>query len=354
MRIGVDVSPLKEPLTGVGTYIYYLLEELIALHPHDTFYLYSTRAHPLLTRFLGFPHVKLRLNSFLSLSEALWSQTTLAALCYQDRLQVFWGPTQSLPLFHRASQKNLLTVHDFAFRLYPQTVSWGRRFYLRTCFKKIVGSADKIGAISQGTANRLEELYKRKADEIISPPLKKGLKPKTQEEVAATLQKFDLQYKDFVLMVGTLEPRKNFAAITALYKKQADLLPLVIVGAPGWGKSRETVSQVKRLGYTSDSHLLDLLAAARYLFMPSLYEGYGIPLAEARTCGTEVVCTEVPEMIEAAQGDCHLLSFQNLGEGALPLLKKVSYQGKQSSASYLSNQHLAQKLSKVIKDLFSP
>ncbi len=338
MKIGVDATPLREKLTGVGNYVYYLLEELVQSRPSDRFYLYAIKDSKTLDAFKRYPNVAIRIIPFLGVSEALWSQTTLAWNCRKDRLDLFWGTTQSVPYFTR--QKNVITIYDFAYRLHPKTVSFVRGTYLRVFGKHLYKKADFRTAISQGTAARLEKLYGLTADQVIIPPVKNL----SFEPVEDVLNRFSLRKKDYYLMVGTLEPRKNIvAALKAFDSKH----PLVLVGGKGW-RDTEILQELKgasrniiTLDYLPDPALNALVKEAKAYIMPSLYEGYGMPIAEARILGTPVVCCDVPEMVEAAEGDALIISHDQLH------LAFSSPLAPPKKPTYPSNRELATLLSEV-------
>lgn len=352
MRIGIDASPLATELTGVGTYLKSLLESLLFLHPQDHFFLYAPHSSPVLDALKKYPAVTIRLNKWGSFSQALWSQTTLACLSFRDQLDWFWGVTQSLPLFTRKGQKNLLTIHDFAYCLYPHTVSWARGIYLRSLSRWIYRKADCLTTNSEGTKARLKTLYGLEADQVIIPPLKKELGPPGPSH-HSLLASYGLVHKGYVLMVGTLEPRKNIEAVLEAYPFDSPY-PLVLVGKKGWRDKSiqqaltQYVKQLYLLGYLPDADLTALIGGARYFLMPSLYEGYGMPLAEARVCQTEVICSAVPEMIEATEGEAYLLSGAHMKEELKSYLA-LPYQAGIIRCHYPPPIELAKKLSALLK-----
>src|SRR5205085_2607131 len=116
----------------------------------------------------------------------------------------------------------------------------------------------------------------------------------------------------YVLSVATREPRKNLNNLVEAFgvlKRQGHLLRhvLVLVGAPGWGPELDALRGVKpswlrELGYLRDEDMAALFARADVLVQPSIYEGFGMPAAEAAALGTRVLATDIPELREAAGG----------------------------------------------------
>jgi alpha-1,3-rhamnosyl/mannosyltransferase len=125
------------------------------------------------------------------------------------------------------------------------------------------------------------------------------------------LSRLDLHEQSFFLVVSTLEPRKNLrtviAAFAGLASEQRQRMPLVIVGAAGWGgldlpREWETLKRegaLRFLGYLPNDELAQLYASARRFLYPSFYEGFGMPITEALACGARVICSQAASMPEA-------------------------------------------------------
>ncbi len=357
-KVGVDVTPLETPLTGIGNYIYYLLKELIKQHPETFFYLYARRRSPLLNQLADKKNVRLRVHPFGGLSAGFWGQTTLAWMCAKDHLDIFWGSTQAFPLFARKKQKNVITIYDFAYHLFPRTVSLGRRYYLRMLGKRFYNTAALRIAISHGTAERMKKIYDLPAHGVITPPLKNL----EQQEIIPLLQALGLQKGRYFLLLGTLEPRKNIEKTLKTYISFLDkelLDPLLIIGKKGWNDAsiqkqlslaqKHYPSHIKWLDYLTDRQLNGYVKNARAYLMPSLYEGYGMPIAEARTLGTPVICTASPEMIEAAEGDAFFLREKHFIEDLHKALTTSLPPPK--SPTYPSCSSLAQSFFTLISGL---
>jgi glycosyltransferase involved in cell wall biosynthesis len=338
IKIGVDATPLRNRLTGIGNYVYYLLKEMVETRPTYHFFLYAIRSSIHLDSFSKYKNVTVRISSFLGLSEALWSQTTLAWLIWRSELDIFWGATQSLPLI--CGVKSVITIYDFVYKLYPQSTSFIRGAYLRAFSRIFYNRANRIISISKGTAHRLNHLYNIQSDAVVIPPLKKIASFSTD-----VLKRHGLKSKNYFLAIGTLEPRKNISALVQAYPSKAP--PLVIAGGKGW-KDKEILQvlkkadqNVKALGYVAENDLMALLKEAKALLMPSLYEGYGMPLAEARSLGVPVICSQVPEMIEAAEDDFTIFKLNQLDHilsSSLPKPKKTTYPSNPQLANILLEQ----------------
>jgi glycosyltransferase involved in cell wall biosynthesis len=295
VRIGVDVVPLRHLPSGIGYYTHYLLEEWIRLAPEDEFFLFADSP----VDFPPYPNV--RLVILPRIGYALWSQTLLSWACFRHHIDLFWGPAQSIPLLKRSSMKTILTQHDLVFRLYPETMTLGRRWYLKLFAGLMLRRANTVIAASHGTASKIKAYYNVDAS-VIHPPLK------------------HLKHKQYLVTIGTLEPRKNLEALLDLYATVPNALPLFVIGKLGWKHKIKQLPQVHYLGAIPDPELASWLTGARYCILMSKYEGYGMPLAEARLCGTMPICTNLEEMREACENDGIFLSPDSWQKEIIPYL----------------------------------
>jgi glycosyltransferase involved in cell wall biosynthesis len=362
--LGVDAAPLNCNMSGIGYFIFHLLDSLIPLHPEWVFYLYSFSDKGPIVHFKKYPNVVIRSLPFLKISHTLWSQTTLAYQIHCDRIDLFWATTQSLPLLCKKKVKQILLIYDFVFHYFPETVSSFKCMALKYLMSKMVKRSNKIVCISHGTKDKLHALYSRNADAVIYPPLKSSIQYRTPEETAPVLANYGLAHKKYFVTIGTLEPRKNFIQLVDAYlqilKDHIDLFPLIIVGGAGW-KNREIVDKIHRaqehfpdkiksVGYISDETISHLLSSARYYLCFSLYEGYGMPLAEARHCRTPVICFDQPELREAAENDAIFLPETGFGE----ILRRhllAEHVAVPLPCRYTSTQEKAENFSKLLLKL---
>lgn len=143
-------------------------------------------------------------------------------------------------------------------------------------------------------------------------------KPRSAIETEKSLNQYHLKYRQFILVVGTFEPRKNLKRICEAYSKLPEQLriqfPLVLCGASGWGniglndeiKALIQNNQIQILNYISDEVLYDLTSSAKFSCYASLYEGFGLPVLEAMQSGTPIITSNTSSMPEVA-GDAGIL-----------------------------------------------
>lgn len=312
MLIGIDGRPFYGAAAGTGRYVGELCRQLDSLLPEARFKVYGNRAMQLP---ISSPRWEARGDA-----SALWSRIPASAwyfaraghLARQDGVNLFWGSANFLPKGLSPQTPAVLTVYDIVHHLYPQTMSCKHRMAYKIFFRAGLRRANQIIAISQGTADRLRQHFGVPVHAIVKPQVGGNFHPPMPGEVQAVRGKYDIPPR-YLLSVSTLEPRKNLGtlvrALVALAQSgQAQGLALVLVGQRGWKNSpllaqlataRQSGVTITELGYVPDADLPALYAAAVAVVMPSLYEGFGMPILEALHCGATVLASDTPETREA-------------------------------------------------------
>jgi len=203
-----------------------------------------------------------------------------------DSADVLHCPTFRGPFKSRTPL--VVTVHDLAVLRHPEWFNQWTRRYSRGAVPRVVDAADRVIAVSERTAEELWEL-------LAVPDAKIRVVPNAVEDVFTP--EGERAEGDYVLAVGTVEPRKNLGRIAAAVDGE-----LRVAGARGWGNV-EPPANVTWLGEVSDEELARLYRGARCLVYASLYEGFGIPVAEALACGCAVVTSRDSPMAEVAGDD---------------------------------------------------
>jgi glycosyltransferase involved in cell wall biosynthesis len=188
----------------------------------------------------------------------------------------------------RARQPLVVTVHDLAVLRHPQWFNRWTSIYSRVAVPRVVAAATRVIAVSEFTKRELVSLLGVPAGKVTVIP--NGVEDVFTPEGRRA-------EGDYVLAVGTLEPRKNLARIA-----QAVDGELRVVGARGWG-GVDPPANVTWLGDVDDEELAALYRGARCLVYASLYEGFGIPVAEALACGCPIVTSRGSAMEEIALDD---------------------------------------------------
>lgn len=239
----------------------------------------------------------------------IWAQTVLPSWAKKDKVDVLWGPAHRLPFFLDRRIARVITIHDLVWRDMASTMQWQTWMADRWLMKPGVAVADEIVADSAATANALKAQFPgcgKKLD-VIYP----GLTTIGGTVASRGLSQFGID-RPYILFVGTLEPRKNLQrllqAYASLQESTRQQFLLVLAGGQGWrlgDLKRHIVNlqiepSVRLTGYVSDADLALLYSHARFLAMPSLYEGFGFPIIEANAMGIPVLTSSISSMPEVA------------------------------------------------------
>lgn len=237
----------------------------------------------------------------------LWEQSLLAADILRHRLDVFHGPVNALPVALRVP--GVVTVHDLAFLRYPQHLPAARRAWLIGAIRHSARSAERVITISEHTARDLVDWLALDPGKIRVIPL--AVSPAIRRLSGSELQVFRMRYgieRPYILAVGTLEPRKNLPMLMRAFAAIRDRVPhrLVLVGPEGWltGELHDTIRELglgDRLvltGFVSDAELGGWYSASDLVAFPSWYEGFGLPLLEAMSCGAPVLASSTSSLPE--------------------------------------------------------
>jgi len=218
-------------------------------------------------------------------------RTLAADALWYPRLRVTGADVLHCPTFRgpfSSSVPLVVTVHDLAVLRHPEWFNRWTRTYSRVAVPRVVSAASRLIAVSEFTKAELVDL-------LDVAPAKITVVPNAVEE--SFTADGPRAGGDYVLAVGTLEPRKNLARIAAAVDGE-----LRVVGARGWG-GIDPPPNVTWLGEVDDAELAALYRGARCLVYASLYEGFGIPVAEALACGCPVVTSRASAMAEIAGPD---------------------------------------------------
>ena len=269
MKVAIDVNPLAQTRAGAARHLRALLARLESAVELER--LHGFARGPAGTLWLDlawYPHV---------LPHRARGADVLHCPTYR-------GPVHSsVPL--------VVTVHDLAVFRMPEAFPPWTRWYSRAVVPRVLRAARRIIAVSEFTASEIEELLKIPRSEISVVPNAVEA-PFTADGPRAE--------GDYVLAVGTLEPRKNLAR--AIEAARVVGVELRVVGARGWGGVSATGAGVRWLGEISDDDLAREYRGAQCVVYPSLYEGFGIPVLEALACGTPVVTSAGGGTEEVAGG----------------------------------------------------
>ena len=212
-----------------------------------------------------------------------------------------------LPLQHIPS---VLTVHDLIFRHLPEHHKILNRWYLNVALPLYCRRADRIITISECTKRDVAGAYSVPEEKItvVYEAASDNFRPRSPEEVASVSDRYCLPDR-YLLFVGTIEPRKNLTRLLRAFEiihHEGLVDGLVIVGRPGWLygdffaalETSPARDAVVLPGFVPDEDLPAVYCGAQALVLPSLYEGFGLPVLEAMACGTPVACSGTTSLAE--------------------------------------------------------
>jgi glycosyltransferase involved in cell wall biosynthesis len=324
MRIGIDYTSAVRQRAGIGRYCRELIQALVKLDAENEYVLLiagrltADESAELDTRFAGHANVVLRP---IPLSDRwlnrLWHrlQLPLPVELFTGPLDIFHSPDFTLPPVRRA--KTLVQIHDLSFLRVPKYADPKLQSYLKTVVPRCAKHADLILADSQHTKQDIVSLFRIPSDDVmvILGGVESRFHPIADlDRLARAQERYDLPER-FILGLGTLEPRKNFAGLIEayhqLYAQQELVQHLVIGGGKGWLyggiferiKTLDLQDRVHLIGFVADNDLPSLYTLADLFVFPSFYEGFGLPVLEAMACGTPVVSSNaasLPEVVGKA------------------------------------------------------
>ena len=277
----------------------------------------------------------------------LWTLMQLPWLIRQEKLDLFFSPTHYSPWL--VNLPAIISIMDLSYFSYPQMFTTKDLWKLRYMGRYSIKRAKKILTISQFSKNEIIKNYNYPAQNIVVtyPGVPKSEIRNPKSETNNTLRKFNIGNK-YILFVGTLQPRKNLIKLIKAFELIEDRIQLVLVGKKGWMyepifqaiKDSPKKDDIFWLNYVDSEDLSALYQSAVCFILPSLYEGFGIPVVEAMSNGCPVVVSRTSSLPEIA-GDAGIFinpeSIEDIAKGM-----KKALQLSQVDRKKLINQGLKQ------------
>ncbi len=322
MLIGIDASRAgRARRTGTERYSLEIIRHLLALPAaaEHRWRLYSDAAPP--AGLFTLPGGNQALYELCVLpARRAWTHRALAGEVMRRPPDMLFVPAHVLPfvLPPRRLPPSVVTVHDLGHRRFPGAHTAAQRLYLELTARRHVRSATRLLCVSRATAADLATLYGAPAGKLAV--VYEAAAPCPPADAAHT-RDVALRHRltrPYALYIGTIQPRKNLARLIAayarLYTQDDPGWDLVLAGGTGWGseplheiaRRLGVADRVRFLGYVPDEELDPLLRGARLFTFPSLYEGFGLPVLEAQSCGVPVMTANNSSLPEVA-GDAALL-----------------------------------------------
>ncbi|HVF19848.1 MAG TPA: glycosyltransferase family 1 protein [Mycobacteriales bacterium] len=304
MKVGLDATPLLGQRTGIGRYVEGLVSGLQSLvdPPDLVLTAFTWRGAESLRNRPGVTVATRRAPA--RLLQHSWQRLGGPPVEWlAGRVDVFHATNFVLPPTRRAA--GIVTIADLSFLKHADTVSSSTLRY-RELVPLSVKRAQVVCAITASLADEIAAEYAVPRDRVVVTTLGVGDEWFDAEPPDAIERAAIGVPEDYVVFVGTQEPRKNLPvlldAYAALHADDPDTPPLVLVGPPGWGPVLDAsglpADKVVVPGFLDDSALRKVVAGAAALVLPSRYEGFGLTPLEALACGTPVVVSDLPPLRE--------------------------------------------------------
>jgi glycosyltransferase involved in cell wall biosynthesis len=343
-KVYFNSTSLLLPHTGIRQYTLSLLTELVKFDDIESYYFYLTRwsdRFGSVERNTGSPRLwKLKNVLRDNFPNILEFQHFVRGLLFRRGLKggvnSVYHELNFLPF--ETQLPTVITVHDLSFLRYPETHPAARVKFMASRLPRAVESATYVITDSEFVRQELIAEYSLPPEKVVAILLGAGEEfvPQPAEKVGSVLSRYGLQDQQYLLAVGTLEPRKNlvtairaFADLPASVRREYSL---VLAGLWGWHNEEldkllgplVARGEVKVLGFVPDHDLPALYAGALLFVYPSLYEGFGLPPLEAMACGTPVISSNrasLPEVVGDAGIQVEAKDVAALKEAMLRLIE---------------------------------
>lgn len=314
--IGIDARGLDGNRTGITTYIEEVIKKLNEIkNDNNTYILYSTRKIDL--------NFELK-DNFIIKDNNLKLGTLRVYFEYpkmlqEDGVDVFWGTQHLLPMrnYYSKDIKLILTVHDLAIHKLKTVGSFKNTIIQRLFLKTSSKNADLIMADSKSTKNDLIDLFKIEENKIEVVYLGTNFDTEyslSKSNESKILKKFNVQDKNYLFFISTIEPRKNIPTLIKAFETYRDNnikdnLKLILAGGLGW-KYEEVLNLIENSKYKKDIQLPGYISKdekkclfhnTKCFVYPSLYEGFGLPILEAMSNNALVITSNISSIPEVGK-----------------------------------------------------
>ncbi len=316
MKIAININELTlKQNTGVKVYTREIVKALGQVDKENEYLLYASCRDGDLSRLdlsrFDFRDAVNRVSTNSKFNLPFWTYLKFPREIKKDKPDVLFMPIQSTPFLKKPkSIKLVVTVHDLAFLLFPKHFTFKDRFLLNFHTKRAIQMADRIVVPSKATKNDIIKFYGVDGNKI--KVIYHGVE--TRQCLVSTTTN-----NPYILFVGSIQPRKNIVrlieAFEILKSRRDEAVPrLYIAGGKGWmadeiykkAKESKFSDDIIFKGSVSDDELADLYKNAAIFVLPSLYEGFGLPVLEAMSYGIPCVISDNSSLSEIA-GDSALL-----------------------------------------------
>lgn len=363
IKIAVDARPLSSSVSGISRLISKILE---MIDEDFEFFLFShLPIHQDFENLLTKPNIHWKTLRITPLSKKGWTwylTDLVYYLNYELKPNIFWGTQQTIPFFLNSSIKTLVTICDFVLYFYPNSMRkialYQQKFFLKRSLKR----ANLSICISNSTME----------DAIRFFPFIKNIRAiPLGFDMPKEIKKIDnpLLRSNYILAVSTIEPRKNYSTLLEAYynyymKEKEEPYSLVIIGKKGWEtkefynrleKIQKITNKIFVLDNITDIELYNFYQNCAFFVMPSLYEGFGIPIIEALCFNKNVLISDIPVFREIGKDYANYIPPKDIEAWSLAIQNfvKLHRNHKLKPVNYDSNQVSWKNTAKLYKEAFN-
>jgi glycosyltransferase involved in cell wall biosynthesis len=326
MNIALDGMPLASPLTGVGHYTAELARNLAVVAPSDSFTFISPGG----------------------LLKRRWWSLGLPLHLLRNPFDLFHGTNYEIPFWSR--RPTVVTIHDLSLMLLSGVHREEHIGRSRWRLPWMAKRASRIITPSNSIKKELCEAFGIQPDKVAVTPEAPRPVFKRRED-PELLRRLGIQ-GDFILFVGTIEPRKNLRRLIEAFDqmlRNTSMSPrLVIAGGQGWMmddfnsfiNEKGLADRVCLTGYLQDEDLCALYSTCTAFIYPSLYEGFGLPPLEAMACGAPVITSRTPALMETAGNAARLVDPKDVDDIARAMTEFLSNKNAREHYADLGKVHV--------------
>ena len=326
MKIALDGMPLASQLTGVGHYTRELALNLAAVAPSDSFTFIEPRG----------------------LLKRRWWSLGLPLHLLRNSFDLFHGTNYEIPLWSR--RPTVVTIHDLSLLLHPEAHEERLVQRARWRLPLMAKAASRIITPSNSVKTEVCEAFEVSPEKVAVTPEAPRSVFRSRED-PELLRRFGIE-GDFVLFVGTIEPRKNLRRLVEAFERLVRTTSLsaklLIAGGKGWLmddfdsfiRQKGLEDRVCLTGYLQDEDLCTLYSACAAFVYPSLYEGFGLPPLEAMACGAPVITSRIPSLMETVGGAARLVDPNDTDDLARALAEMLSHEHVREHYADLGRHHV--------------
>lgn len=368
MKIGFDAKRAYSNTAGLGNFSRNSISALTRQYPDDQYFLFNPgKKKSVFTT----PEnaVEIEPESFLwKTLKAAWRSYRITKHAKKLNLDLYHGLSHELPAgIEKSSIKTVVTIHDLIYIRYPEFYKNVDRAIYDRKFRHACHVAKRIHAISEQTKHDLMTYFQVPPEkiEVIYQSINPVFYNKVDETTKLLIRKKNQLPERFILTVGTIEPRKNLMALLEGMSSEKIYLPLVVVGK--FTEYQQKVQkfieadlnrlQVFFLSGIKDDELAALYQMAEVMVYPSMFEGFGLPVAEAQASGCPVITSNRSSLPEAG-GDAAIYidpeKPEEIGKALTTLLADKKLQKSLRDGGKINAQRFTpENFAKQLKQLYN-